>query len=83
MTEETPRSSPVAGIPGVLVFILVMVEIAVFLFMGGSSVAAEPNPILDFFPGVVILVIIALGIIFFFSIERTQKRSKNVGKSNT
>lgn len=84
MTEETPPSSPVGSILGVLIFILVIVEVVVFLFMGGSSVAAEPTPIFgDFFPAVTILVLIILGFIFFFSIEKTQKRTENVGKSNT
>jgi heme/copper-type cytochrome/quinol oxidase subunit 4 len=84
MTEEEPRSSPLPPIIGVLVFIFIIVEFVVFIFMGGSSVATEPNPIFgDFFPAITILVIIVLGIIFFLSIEKTQKRNENVGKPNT
>jgi len=85
MTEEkTTGTSPVASILGVLVFIFVIVEVVIFLFMGGSSVATEPSPIFgDFFPLVTILVIIVLGIVFFLSIEKAQKRAENVRRSNT
>ena len=82
--ENVGRSPPVTSILSVLVLIFVIVEVVIFLFMGGSSVATEPNPIFgEFFPLVTIWVIVVLGIIFFFSIEKTQKRTENVRRTNT
>jgi heme/copper-type cytochrome/quinol oxidase subunit 4 len=85
MTEENEsRTSPATSILSVLVLIFTIVEVVIFLFIGGSSVATEPNPIFgNLFPLVTILVIVVLGIIFFLGIEKVQKRNENVRRSNT
>jgi len=49
----------------ILVIFATVIFIILAIFMGGSSVATEPNPILgDYFPHVVTLIVLIGGIIF-------------------
>jgi hypothetical protein len=82
--ENTPMKSLLGSILGTIVFIFVIIEVVIFLLMGGSSVATEPTPIFgNYFSIVVILVIVAIAVFFVGIAKRSEKRAENVRESNS
>ena len=80
--DSEPLSKGVQNLLGIIIIVHIIILIITLPFMGFSSLATEPNPIFGkFFSAWVLLILIVIGISFFISSEKIQKRDKNGSKT--